>query len=356
MPKLFRCLWTLLPLLTAGCAVHQWPEPNPATLERVTVRLRYEPDFWVWEHLYDPLQGTSEELWPDGGLDADHPGTTEVYDNTQTEGVMAILLKVYRAGSDRSEADCIFLRDLTAEGYDCEVDIELFEGAYEVVVWSHLLEEREAPSFYDPGTFRVVSLVDERYRACTDYRDGFFGRTTFAFLLPEEAAARNAGEERVCEVTMRRPMGKFEFVTTDLSEFLDRETERRALSTRASVDDYRVVITYPYYYPNAYNQLSDDIASGSGYRFETKLTVTGAGEATMGFDYVFMRNTPDGAVQAQVAVYDLAGTRVANSQVVRVPIRRDWHTVFRGAFLSVGAQGGVGVNPDFEGDHNVTFP
>lgn len=349
---IYAILLTAIVLIT-GCAVHQWPEPKPQPAGRVKIVLHYEPDFWVWEHMYDPRQEYPEQLYPDSGTDPEHPGTSYVYSNLLSMGVMRVCIKVFNAGNtDKCIMEHIFDRDLSeGDGYDCEAELELDGGNYEVAVWSHLLENTGKAPYYEPGDFRSIYIIDDNYCGSTDYRDGFRGRQTFS--LPAEPVA---GTEYRCEVEMRRPMGKFEFVTTDLSEFLDRETERRSLPTRANAEDYRVVVSYPYYYPNAYNIIADDIASGSGYGFETRMTVTGQSEASIGFDYVFIKNIQDGAVQASVSVFDLGGVCVANSRVIMIPIRRDHHTLLRGAFLSMDAEGGVGVIPDYDGDHNVTMP
>ena len=344
-------------LFMAGCAVHQWPEPRlvppdpePDSVRQVTIRLHYESDLWLWEHLYDPKLEKPEELYPDSGVDSEHPGTSAVYSNEISSGVMSIRLRVYNVGNtDDIIQEHIIDHELSA-GYDCEVALELTSGNYEVAVWSHLLESSDVAPFYEPANFSTIYILDDNYCGNTDYRDGYCGRSSFAITKEESIGTYN------CDVVMRRPMGKFEFVTTDLSEFLDRETERRSLSVPAGIDDYRVIISYPYYYPNAYNMIADDIASGSGYSFETKMTVTGTSEASLGFDYVFIKNIRDGAVQAQVSVYDIDGTCVAASRVIMVPIRRDHHTVLRGTFLSMDSEGGVGVNPDYDGDHNVTIP
>lgn len=343
-------LAALLSLL-CGCDVHQWPSPEIDYLSHVTLRLRYDTDFWVWKHVYDPKQNEFPvEMYPDSDFDPGHPGTTAVYDNTRPSGVMDVRVAVYRSGSrSNSVAEYRFLRDVS-DGYDCEVDVALEGGNYEVVVWSHLLEDADSAPFYSVSDYYMIGIIDENYVGNTDYRDGFRGRA--GFDLPDLASS----EGQVCEVEMRRPMGKFEFETIDLSEFLDNETKRRGLSTRATAEEYNVVISYPYYYPNGHYVLRDDITSGSGYRFTTGLTVTGESEASMGFDYVFINNIPDGRVQAQVSVYDLSGNLVSNSQVITIPIRRDHHTVLRGAFLTMNSSGGVGIDPDYDGDHNVTFP
>ena len=331
-------------LVCCGCPVHQWPDPylpgpDPDGDRRVAVFLRYAPDFRYWEHLYDPRLGAVEEL--DSGSDA-------VYSNLAVTGVMDIWLKVYGAGDmEQCLGEYSCSRDV-AEGYDCEVELELPAGEYDLVVWSHLREDGEAEPFYEMQDLRGIRIIDGNYRGSTDYRDAFRGR--------ESIRVPAAGDDAFCEVAMRRPMGKFEFVTTDLAEFLERETQNLGRTVRANAEDYRVVISYPYYYPNSYNVIADDHGSDSGYRFETRMTVTGEDEASMGFDYVFIRDIEDGAVQAQVSVYDLDGRLAANSQVITIPIRRDRHTVLRGAFLLLGASGGVGVDPDYDGDHNVLIP
>ena len=350
----FTALLLTALLVAVGCDVHQWPEPkepSPESPDPVTLRLRYGPDFWVWRHLYDPKQDEHPvEMYPDSDFDPAHPGTTSVYDNTLSSGLMKVGVKVYRSGNlSNCIAEYEFVREVS-EGYDCEVDIELEQGDYEVVAWSQLLEGAGSAPFYEASDFRGIGIIGENYRGSTDHRDAFRGRTSLGF----PGGSVSSGE-KVFEVQMRRPMGKFEFETIDLSEFLDNETRRRSLSTRAKAEDYTVVISYPLYYPNGYNAVSDDIASDSGYRFETKMTVTGESEASMGFDYVFINNITDGAVQAQVSVYDLAGEQVAHSQTIMIPIRRDHHTILRGAFLTMNANGGVGIDPDYDGDHNV-FP
>ena len=351
MRILYKYVSVVAAMLLCGCAVHQWPEPKEPVVPTVTLRLHYEPCFWVWEHAYDPKQNEYPvELHPDSDFDPEHPGTTSAYDNTMPSGLMEVHVKFYNSGYlTNSVAGYDFTYDVS-EGYDCEVEIALYEGSYEVVVWSQLLADADSAPFYEASNMRGIGIIDGNYMGNTDYRDGFRGRTCFEFSEENDPEG-----ERVYEVEMRRPMGKVEFVTTDLSEFLDRETVRRNLTTRAIIEDYDVVISYPYYYPNGYNAVSDDIASGSGYRFATRMTITGESEASMGFDYVFINDIPDGHVQAQVSVYDLSGEQVAASQTIMIPVRRDCHTRLRGAFLSMNANGGVGIDPGFDGDHNI-FP
>lgn len=349
-------LMLLVAILLTGCDVHQWPEqhadiPNPTpdpTRVTMPLRLEYSPDVYFWEHKYDPLLGSVEEINPSLDIFPDYPGTSSKYTNLQTDGVLQIDVKVFPASdASRCVAEQTFTRQINGS-YDSDLEIQLPDyGSYDIVVWTQLLTSADTSPFYNPSVFSQIHLIPANYRGNTDYRDAFRGR------LRVDVASETMDRQ---VVYMKRPMGKFELVTTDLSEFLDRETEVRHLSSRASVTDYRVIISFPMWYPSSYSAMDDRLENAStGVSFETTMTVTGESEASLGFEYVLLGNNADGGVQTSVSVYRLDGTRVASSQVFTVPMRRDHHTLLRGAFLSMEGNGGVGIDPDFNGDHNVIW-
>lgn len=351
MRRILLLLLVLSALLPAGCDVHQFPEER--RLGGVVLHLHYEPDFWVWDHLYDPMQGKVHEQYPDAGVDEAHPGTTSRYDATSDHGSLRILIRAFRPGNlDHCLGEYLFLRD-AAQGYDCDVELDLAPGEYVLAVWSDLTGPSGDAFYYDPADFRRVQLrYAERYDANTDFRDGYRGRlgVTVEARFDTEAPQRYA-------VTMRRPMAKFEFITTDLSEFLEKETNRRNLQTRARIEDYRVEVIYTGYLPSSYSVIEDRLENAAtGVRFVSEVQITGESEASLGFDYVLINDTQEGAVLTEIAVYDRNGEQVARSHSIEVPLRRDHHTVLRGAFLTLNAQGGVGVDPGYDGDHNVIIP
>ena len=339
-------------------AVHQFPEqkqepdPGPVLPDEtmmVPVNLNYAPEFYVWEYEYDPILGKVKESYPDADMFPDYPGTTSTYDNTMLQGIMDVHVKVYLNSSSSSLVkEETFSFALQGNRYDTSFQIELpVDTRYRLAVWSHLREHSEAGAFYDPSDFNKVGIVGTTYQGNTDYRDGFSG--TVELDTYSEASDPY-------EVAMTRPMGKFEFLTIDLSEFLQRETRRRSLATRASADEYIVVVSFPYYYPSSYSVLDDRLENSlAGVSFKTKMTVTGDSEASLGFEYVMLNNISDGGVQARVDIYDPNNEHVAGSTTLTIPMRRDHHTVLRGAFLSEQNEGGVGIDPDFEGDFNVTM-
>lgn len=344
--------------LLASCDVHQWPEqkdesdPDPILPPEAKVviplRLEYDTDFYVWEHQYDPLLGKVEEINPSLDIFPDYLGTSYKYSQIAPTGEVQVFVKVFPSSTP---TQCVVEKTFTCEvngTYDNDLELELPDyGTYDIVIWSQLFETSESVPFYDPSIFSQIQIIRDNYQGNTDYRDGFRGRLRVD-------ATPSVSDRKV--VRMKRPMGKFELVTTDLSEFLDRETDIRHLSARASVEDYRVVIAFPMYYPSSYTAMDDRLENAfMGMSFETTMTVTGESEASLGFEYVLLGDNPDGGVQTSVSVYRLDGTRVASSLMFTVPMRRDHHTILRGAFLSMEGSGGVGIDPSFNGDHNITW-
>lgn len=349
----FVALLTIL----SSCDVHQFPEPKPVNptpgpdlpeeTTMVPLDLVYYPQLYVWEHEYNPLSGKIREMYPDSRIYPDYPGTTDRYDNTQLVGVMDVHVKVFLASNaSRLVKEEEFTFELNGSAYDTSLQIELpVDTEYSLHVWAHLRDSHEALAFYDPADFNKVMLIGDNYKGNTDYRDGFSGTIN--------VDTKNE-EQQPKVVPMTRPMGKFELVTIDLSEFLDRETTRRSLATRATADEYHVVISFPYYFPSSYSVIDDRLENAaSGVSFITKMTVTGDSDASLGFEYVMLNDDKDGAVQVRVDIYDPSFTHVAGSTTLSIPMKRDCHTVLRGAFLSEQNEGGVGIDPGFNGDHNI---
>lgn len=355
----------LLALMATSCDVHQFPEPpkaedpdfpvvpdpgpgpepdDPDKYLNLNIRLNYHTPIYLWEHIYDPKTGEVKEQYPDGGVDQKHPGTTDLYPGRLSDGVKNVAIQLFQGSSFSSYLRLEEITHSLEQDYELDIPVKIMPGQYDIVAWSDLNESEKDNRFYDTSNFGNIKINYDVYKANTDFRDTFRGKRQFN--LQEDNST--------VEVDMLRPMAKYEFVTTDLSEFLDRETERRNLPTRATMDDYQVKIFYSTYHPSSYNALEDWLSdSTTGVNFVTNVTITGESEASLGFDYVFINDIKDAGVQATIVVYDLQGNSVAQSQKITVPLRRDHHTVLRGAFLTINGNGGVGIDPGYNGDHNV---
>ena len=347
---IIRCI-ALLPLLLGSCDVHEWPE----AAERVSfyLRLRYETEMTEWEHRYD-------------GKAVTEVGLGRSYDNALARGEVRTTVRAYpvqeklrSAQTHTDEAN--FTRDM-ADGYDCGLLLSLSPADYTISVWSGLAESGNAVSCYNAADFAEITLQGS-HEGNNLYRDAFRGSGRVSLVADVWEQVPDT-----LEVTMQRPLAKFEFITNDVRDFIEKETTRVATKggstkstadgeadTRVSLDDYRVVFYYVGFMPCAYSLFTDKpVDSATGVLFESTLNRLSEEEASLGFDYVLVNGT-ESAVTVQIGIYDNEETLLSLTDPITVPLKRNRHTVLRGMFLMSEASGGVTINPGYEGDHNIVF-
>ena len=121
------------------------------------------------------------------------------------------------------------------------------------------------------------------------------------------------------------------------------------------LEDYDVKIIYPQYMPNAFNLSTDRTAwSDVNVSFMSKMIKLSDTEAALGFDYVFA-NEVDPKVVMAVSLHSKDGTQLARSIDVTVPLERGKVTTVTGSFLLEESDGGVSINPDFDGEFNIVL-
>ena len=332
--------------LTA-CDVHEWPE-TPEFV-KMHLRLNYETDMTEWKHLYD-------------GAEVIEQGYGDTYDNHRDYGKIRYIVRTYpvsekmRTTSDYTQ-EFVFTKDIS-EGYDHEVTLDVLPGNYNVMVWSDLVQTSGDSHFHNADNFAEITLQGD-HKGNNDYRDAFRGTNNITLIsdivehLPD-----------TLDIAMQRPLAKFEFVTTDLQEFIDKEIEflKKEAATRGDVpptrvdtENYKVVFQYAGFMPNTYNMNTDKpIDSSMGVIFESRLNILNENEASLGFDYVFV-NGKEAGVSVQIGLYDGEDRQIALSEPIDVPLRRSHHTILRGSFLMQEASGGITINPDFDGNHNIVI-
>lgn len=343
-----RAIRIMCGLLVAGaaasCDVHEFPEPpQPGML-----RLSLDFDTGI------PLHQTVEVTRADAKA-------AEEYDLRYTVGVFA--LDATKA-TDRQELARVTVTREATDNPDQVIDMPLDAGDYRLVVWTDYVDAGSThDKYYDTSDFGEIRLAEGRHTGNTPYRDAFRG--TIDVRIAE-------GETRELHVGMERPLTRYEFVTTDLDEFLTRalaaaarEAEAAAAAngdTPAELSDetravdlgaYRVVVRYPGFMPSSFNLFTDKPAdSSTGVSFESAITPTSDSEATLGFDYVFINGT-ESTVQAAVDIYDEEGVRISGTNTIDIPVVRGKRTIVRGEFLTSTAAGSIGIVPDFDGEFNV---
>lgn len=350
MRKIICAIFSIL--LFSACNVHEWPEmPDFAKLH---LRLNYETCMTEWEHLYDGTSVVEQSL-----------GQTN--DNHQTHGKIRYIIRAcpisekQRLAQDYTH-EFIFTKDIV-EGYDHEVTLDILPGNYNIMVWSDLINADGDAHFYNAGNFAEI-MLNGNHTGSTDHRDAFRGTGN---ILIETDIVDHLHD--TLDIAMQRPLAKFEFITNDVVEFINKESTRvksknnvegsateEAPTKAVSVDDYKVVFHYVGFMPDTYSMHTDKpVDSSTGVKFESSLKKLTDAEATMGFDYVFV-NGKSSAVTVQIGIYDKEGTQISLTSPIEVPLKRNYHTKLTGTFLMSDASGGVTINPDFEGDHNLIFP
>ena len=338
-------------LCITSCAVHEWPEPRPAD---VIVNLDFDTQLPQYKVL-------NEE-----GTRASHDGRD--YDIRYT-------IAAYRLLQDGSYAEEPFLLKVFSkdeiEELNASFRFSIDEGSYRFYVWTDfVLAGTRSDYFYNTTSFRRISLQGA-HEGNNDFRDAFSGSADLKVI-------RRGSKETPSTVTvqMRRPLAKFEFITTDLQEFITKtieamirkeeaEAAAKAGETKSEGDTktpvvdlekYTVVFFYSGYMPNAYNMMEGKPCdSATGVKFSSAISTIDNHDARLGFDYVFV-NGEESSVMVTVALYDEEGTQLSISRQIEVPIKRSMLTTVRGSFLMQNTGGGVAIDPGFEDEFNIYIP
>ncbi len=341
---LFFGSWLLVSLALSSCDVHEFPA-IPETRDTQVEIIVGELEMALWLHdsmsVARSISSSSSDL---------------------TEGSIRYIIRAYPILNNSTMLDCtkefIFVRDI-ADGYANKFNIALPAGNYSVMVWADLSQDGTT-YFYDYSDFTGITLRGD-YVGNTDYRDAFRGRADI--YIPNDYMERTPDTMRI---TLDRPLAKYEFISTDLQKFVEKELHRIAGSEHSSDNnetadkldftDYRVVFNYTGYMPNAYNFWGDKPSnSATGVRFTSSLEQLNKDEASLGFDYVFV-NSAETSILVQLEISDASGTVLARSNEINVPLKRNTHTIIKGEYLTQKVEGGIVINPDYDGDHNVVLP
>ncbi len=357
MRKAIHILAACLLLLSATSCddffnVHEWPD-GAGNEQTIILQFIYETKLTEWDHTCEGSTVTEEGY---GGS----------YDNAMESGVIRYVVRAYPRGSDSDDADAYtneftFTKDIDEDGYDSEVAINLLPGDYDIIVWSDLVEQDGDDWFYDEGDFARITFSGDEHYGNEDYRDAFRGSTHISV----EADIEDSHTETL-EVLMQRPLAKFEFITTDLTEFITKEQLRleelaltavsdkeNAAEIEVNVEDYKVVFYYINFMPDTYNIFTDKpINSSTGVTFESSLEKISDDEASVGFDYVFVNGT-ESYVVVQIGIYDNEGTQLSMSNAITIPLKRSYHTVISGKFITSEASGGIGISTEYDGSYNI---
>lgn len=320
--KIFACM--LCCMLAASCYVHQFPDPKVEFI----LYLDYETEM--------PLHKVVEYSTTKGTL------------TSQQEYDTRYLVKVYDAEDLKGEEELysfVFTKEDVSE-LGQSLTLMLYKGHYRFVVWTDFVpHETQSDYHYMTDRYDYLTLPEGSRIGSNDMMDAFTGS-----VVSEVTDGLNQAE-----VIMTRPLAKFNFVSTDLSDFVSRVKGRNATNqnNRFNLEDYTVVFIYNGFVPSAYNlHERKPVDATSGVFFRSKIRQINDTEAEMGFDYLFV-NGEESRISVKLEVYDVDGTRLSSFPPVEVPLMRSKLTTVKANFLTSEAGGGVTVLPDYDGEHNI---
>lgn len=333
--------------LLAGCDVHEFPELPAET--HFTLHLDFDTEMPLHKEIVQSKARSTNNA--------------DVYDVRHIVSVH----RLYPDGSYARTADTLIV--FTCDdvvNLDCSRELTLCEGEYNFFVWTDFVNEgSRADKFYTTSDFAEIILHDKKnHTGNCDYRDAFRASQQATVVVKKDEMTKAANE---ATVTMKRPMAKFKFISTDYDVFVGNAIKAEAEKRRArqtgtgngtesksiDPDDYRVVFRYTGFMPCSYNMFTDKPAdSWTGVSFEGALEPLENREVELGFDYVFV-NGSEAGVSVMLEVYHKDGELVASSPSIDVPLKRSKLTVVKGSFLTSVIEGGVGIVPDFDGEYNI---
>lgn len=275
-------------------------------------------------------------------------GTTKARAGEQTDYRRRFIIEAWRDGKPESRQ--VTVMEDAEEDSDGKITLpirlKLHAVEYTLAVWTdYVAAGTDTDLYYDTEDLQYVACTDP-YTGSTDYRDCLYGTT--ALDLRQYRDEWNARVQ--VKVDMIRPLAKYELIATDVKDFLRKTKKQRA-------DDAAFTITFSYgfYLPTVFNVLAGKPAdSRTGIAYIIPLTVPddGTEECRIGTDFVFV-NGAESFVKLSMEIQDGGGNVISRTVGLEVPYRRGHLTTVRARFLTNEMQGGVDIDPDFDGDIDI---
>lgn len=354
MKRLIYIITHVLLLLLTSCGVHEWPEEEWYADASVVLHL----DFTTEMPLYTEI---------------DYARNGEVHGSIGSHDIRYIV-NVYRTDNKRAESrlpdTTVVVTKSSIFGLNHSIPLTLQDGTYSFRIWTDYVDVgTTTDKYYKTDDFSEIILMDRyNHSGSNDYRDAFKGS--------EKEVVVSGGTAQEVVIGMKRPLGKFKFVSTDVTGFLNRVIQLmqdrgfimsdnmepfskdfyEQFLQSINLNDYEVLIRYDAYMPCSFNMFTDKPAdSWTGMSFKSRMYPEGDMEMVMGYDYIFV-NGAETTLAVSLEVYDRDGEKMSSTNSIMVPIVRSKLSVVRGEFLTAERAGGVTVNPGYDGDdYNVAI-
>lgn len=223
------------------------------------------------------------------------------------------------------------------------VDMRLHARNYRLLVWSDYIsiEEGDTTTFYDPASLTPV-LPQKGYRVNTELKD--------AFSVCHKLDLRSYKDEWQAKVSasidLKRPVARYELITTDLGAF-----QRKLAAGDVKGKSFSARIRYATYVATGFNVAEQTPKNLLNFlNYSTRLsTINNADlkELTIGFDYVV--TTPETErIPVDIEIVN-ENNEVVSRTAVNIEVQAGYNTTIRGRFLTASTDGGVSIDPDYDG-------
>ena len=332
----------VLTIVLAGC-VHDYPSMTEDGEEGVDPTLVEVNTEVTLDLELVPLEIITQKNARSGTNKA-RSGTTKADDGYRRR----FIIEAWRDG--RAESRQVTVMDDAEEDGDGKITLpirlKLHAVKYTLAVWTdYVAAGTDTDLYYDTKDLQYVACTDP-YTGSTPYRDCLYG--TAALDLRQYRDEWNAKVQ--IKVDMVRPLAKYELIATDVKDFL-RKTKKQ----RADDETFTITFSYGFYLPTVFNVLTGkpaDSRTGIAYTTPLALPTDGQEECTIGTDFVFVNGT-ESFVSLLMEIRDSGGNVISRTTGLEVPYRRGHLTTVRARFLTNEMQGGVDIDPDFDGDIDI---
>lgn len=339
MKKILSRILTLAVLFTLAAAtsscVHEWPEPLPTRGVSFTVHHELK---WDQKEFNSGIGMQTRE-------DVNDLAVRYIY-------------RVYPQGNTTNPVieTTEYRTDLTLADFTTELQVPV--GKYDVYVWTDFVKkDSDTGLYYDAKNFKAI-------RYTTPYKGDTMDKDAFAGMIEVDIPSSiDAVIDINYNITVKRPLTGFAFISSDLEEFTKGEIARRKLNRDGAESGlpafdftgYKVKLSYTGYLPCEYDMFrAKPVDSATGVSFEGEIRVLNDNEAVVGFDLFFI-NGLQSTIRVALDIYDPDGERIAGFPSLDVPVWLSTITLVKGNFLTTKASGGVGIDPGFDGEFNIKW-
>lgn len=225
------------------------------------------------------------------------------------------------------------------------VTMQLSALNYTLVVWSDYVKtEMTTDLYYNTENLHSIRYTLP-YRGASPYREAAYGTAAINLAnLPEHTWSNKI----VADVQMLRPLAQYQLITTDVQKFLNAIKENDI-----QAGDYEVRFSYGFYFPTGFNALTGktvDSETGVHFTLPLILPTDNSQERMIGSDHILVDSNTESFVVLKLEVITTDGKKISSTDL-EIPYKRNQLSIIKKNLItSFYFDGGVGIDPDFDGD------